>query len=95
MPEPSLALGGVGTRFQSLAGEVSSCRNWDCTRSSASNHDCRSLGGLRGKVFGYAKMRTHSVPSDIPVPVDKSRVSRLGSVAAADKCALVHLQTDM
>jgi len=50
--EPSLVAGGVGTRFQSLAGEVRSCRNWDWTRSSALYHDCRSLQTLnRGALW--------------------------------------------
>jgi len=49
--EPSLVVGGVGIRFQSLAGEVRSCRNWDCTRSSAVYHDCRSLQMLNRGTF--------------------------------------------
>ena len=52
MPEPSAVLGGVGTRFQSFAGEVRSCRNWDCTRSSALYHDCRSLERLSREILG-------------------------------------------
>ena len=55
MPEPSLVLGGVGTRFQSLAGEVRNCRNWDCTRSSALYHDCRSLETLSRGIFWIRK----------------------------------------
>ena len=61
-------LGGVGTRFQSLAGEVRSCRNWDCTRSNALYQDCGSLEVLSGEYRWYAKTRTHSVPSDIVAP---------------------------
>lgn len=71
MLEPSLVLGGVGTRFQSLAGEVRSCRNWDCTRSSALYHDSRNLQTLSKGTFWIREdeaLRTHSVPSDIPAP---------------------------
>lgn len=41
---------GVEIRFQSLAGEVRSSRNWDCTRSNALYHDCRSLEVLSGEI---------------------------------------------
>jgi hypothetical protein len=45
VPDSLPVFGGVATHFQSFAGKVESCRNWDST----------------GKHSGYAEAKTHSI----------------------------------